>query len=48
MKIALLGSGAMGQLVAKLAKEQGHEIEVTLTSRDADRAAEDLAAEIGR
>ena len=48
MKIALFGSGAMGQLVAKLAKEQGHEIEVTLTSRDADRAAEDLAAEIGR
>jgi 4-hydroxy-tetrahydrodipicolinate reductase len=47
MKIALLGSGAMGQLVAKLAKEQGHEIIVTLTSRDADRARDDLAAEIG-
>ena len=48
MKIALLGSGAMGQLVAKLAKEQGHETGVTLSSRDAHRAAEDLAAEIRR
>src|SRR5688572_8635504 len=48
MKIALIGNGAMGQLVAKLAKEQGHEIAMTLTSRDAGRAAEDLAAEIGR
>lgn len=48
MKIALIGHGAMGQLVAKLAKEQGHEIGVTLTSRDAGRTAEDLAAEMGR
>ncbi len=48
MKIALIGNGAMGQLVAKLAKEQGHEIGVTLTSRDAGRTAEDLAAEMGR
>ena len=37
MKIALIGYGAMGQLVAKLAKEQGHEIALTLNSRDADR-----------
>lgn len=48
MKIALIGSGAMGQLVAKLAKEQGHEIAVTLTSHDADRATVDLAEEISQ
>ena len=46
MKIALIGYGAMGQLVAKLAKEQGHEIAVTLTSRDAGRTTDELAAEI--
>lgn len=33
----------MGQLVAKLASEQGHQIALTLTSRDADRRVEDLA-----
>ena len=48
MKIALIGNGAMGQLVAKLAKEQGHEIAVTLTSRDANRSNDDLAKEMGR
>lgn len=47
MKIALIGNGAMGQLVAKLAKEQGHEIGVTLTSSDANRTNEELAKEIG-
>ena len=46
MKIALIGYGAMGQLVAKLAKEQGHEIGVTLTSRDAGRSNDELANEI--
>jgi len=48
MKIALIGYGVMGQLVAKLARDQGHEIAVTLSSRDADRATEDLATEISR
>src|SRR6266702_4466386 len=33
----------MGQLVAKLANEQGHEVAVTFTSRDTDRSAEDVA-----
>ena len=37
----------MGQLVAKLAKEQGHEIAMTLTSRDADRDNEELGPAIG-
>ncbi len=43
MKLALIGYGAMGQLVARLANEQGHEVAVTFTSRDTDRSAEDLA-----
>ena len=47
MKIALIGNGAMGQLVAKLAKEQGHEIGVTLDSLDADRLKEDVGTEVG-
>jgi len=43
MKLALIGYGAMGQLVAKLAAEQGHEVSVTLRSRDSERSAEELA-----
>lgn len=48
MKIALIGYGAMGQLVAKLAKEQGHEIAMTLTSRDSGRDNDELANEISQ
>jgi 4-hydroxy-tetrahydrodipicolinate reductase len=47
MKLALIGYGAMGQLVAKLAAEQGHEVSVTLNSRDAERSAEDLVGSLG-
>src|SRR5712691_6285444 len=43
MKIALIGYGAMGQLVGKLAIEQGHEIALTLDVEAADRSVEDLA-----
>jgi 4-hydroxy-tetrahydrodipicolinate reductase len=43
MKLALIGYGAMGQLVAKLANERGHELVATFTSQDAERSAEDLA-----
>ena len=43
MKIALIGYGAMGQLVGRLAIEQGHEIALTLDVEDADRRVEDLA-----
>ena len=43
MKLAIIGYGAMGQLVAKLAAEQGHEISITLNSRDAERSTEELA-----
>lgn len=42
MKLAIIGYGAMGQLVAKLAAEQGHQVVLTLTSRDASRNVEDL------
>jgi 4-hydroxy-tetrahydrodipicolinate reductase len=43
MKIALIGYGAMGQLVGRLALEQGHEIALTLDVEAADRGIEDLA-----
>lgn len=37
----------MGQLVAKLAKERGHELVTTFTSREQERDAEDLANTLG-
>jgi 4-hydroxy-tetrahydrodipicolinate reductase len=43
MKLALIGYGAMGQLVAKLASEQGHQVVLTLDIDDANRGVEDLA-----
>ncbi len=43
MKVALLGYGAMGQLVASLARAAGDEIGATLTSRDAARSVEETA-----
>jgi 4-hydroxy-tetrahydrodipicolinate reductase len=43
MRIAMIGYGAMGRLVGKLAIEQGHEIALTLDVEDADRQVEDLA-----
>ena len=43
MKIALIGYGAMGQLVGSLAVEQGHEIALTLDIKDADRGVEEVA-----
>src|SRR5437588_8411796 len=46
MKIALIGYGAMGQLVAKLAKEAEHEIAVTLTSEDAKRGADEVVSDL--
>jgi 4-hydroxy-tetrahydrodipicolinate reductase len=42
MKIALIGYGAMGQLIGRLAIEQGHEIALTLDVGDADRSVDDL------
>jgi 4-hydroxy-tetrahydrodipicolinate reductase len=43
MKLALIGYGAMGQLVGKLAIEQGHEIALTIDISDAGRSVADLA-----
>jgi len=43
MKLAIIGYGAMGRLVAKLASEQGHQVELTLDIDDANRGVEDLA-----
>ncbi len=43
VKLALIGYGAMGQLVAKLASEQGHEVVLTLDIEDAARGVLDLA-----
>ena len=43
MRIALIGYGAMGQLVGRLAVEQGHEIALMLDLDAADRSVDDLA-----
>ena len=43
MKLALIGHGAMGQLVGKLAGEQGHEIALTIDIEDAERSVAELA-----
>lgn len=46
MKLALIGYGAMGQLVASLAAARGDEIGVTLTSRDAAQTPGEMAASL--
>lgn len=46
MKIALIGHGAMGQLVAKLAAERKHEVVVTLDEPDATRPTGELSTEL--
>ena len=43
MKLALFGSGAMGQLVSSLAREDGDEVVTTFSSNDAARSVEELA-----
>ena len=44
MKLALIGSGAMGQLVATQARAAGDEIGAMLTSRDEVRSMDEVAA----
>jgi 4-hydroxy-tetrahydrodipicolinate reductase len=44
MKLALIGYGAMGQLVASQARASGDEIGATLTSRDAAMSVDGVAA----
>ena len=46
MKIALIGKGAMGQLVAAQVRNAGDEVGVTLGSRDAGRSSDELSAEL--
>ena len=43
MKIALVGYGAMGRLVGKLAVAQGHEIATTIDIDDAANPVDELA-----
>lgn len=42
MKLALFGAGAMGRLVSARAKDDGHDVALVLTSRDAARSAQEL------
>jgi 4-hydroxy-tetrahydrodipicolinate reductase len=44
MRLALIGYGAMGQLVARLALAAGDEIGATLTSKDSARSIDDAVA----
>lgn len=46
MKLALIGYGAMGQLVASQARAFGDEIGATFTSRDATRTVDEVAASL--
>lgn len=43
MKLALFGHGAMGRLVEARAREEGHEVGLVVTSREAARGPEELA-----
>ncbi|MFL6286382.1 MAG: 4-hydroxy-tetrahydrodipicolinate reductase [Pyrinomonadaceae bacterium] len=47
MKLALIGRGAMGQLVERLAREGGHEVATVLGSRESEFRAEELAEILG-
>jgi 4-hydroxy-tetrahydrodipicolinate reductase len=44
MRLAIIGHGAMGRLVKSLALADGHEIGLVVTSSDANRSPEELAA----
>jgi 4-hydroxy-tetrahydrodipicolinate reductase len=46
MRLALIGQGTMGQLVATRAQSEGHEIALALSSRDGARRVEELAEEL--
>ena len=44
MKLALIGHGAMNRMVESLARQDGHEISLVLTSNDASRSIAELTA----
>lgn len=46
MKIALIGHGAMGKLIERLATEKGHEIGVVIDEADAAATADEVAANL--
>jgi 4-hydroxy-tetrahydrodipicolinate reductase len=46
MKIALIGHGAMGKLIERLAAEKRHEIGVIIHESDASSSANDIAAKL--
>src|SRR5215216_4135265 len=46
MKLALIGFGAMGQLVAASARQAGDEVGAVLTSKEGDLTVEQLAGEL--
>lgn len=46
MRLALIGYGAMGKLVAARAEAAGHEVALTLTSRGAERGIEELTKQL--
>lgn len=46
MKIALIGYGAMGQIIERLALEKGHEVSVVIDEADSGLASNELAAKL--
>lgn len=46
MKLALIGYGAMNRLVSALARQDEHEVALTLTSKDAARSSEELSEQL--
>jgi 4-hydroxy-tetrahydrodipicolinate reductase len=46
MKLALIGYGAMNRMVSALASQDGHEVALVLTSKDAARSNEELAEQL--
>ena len=46
MKIALIGYGAMGKLIHRIAEEKGHEIAVIIDDADAGLSVDELAAKL--
>jgi 4-hydroxy-tetrahydrodipicolinate reductase len=47
MKLVLIGRGAMGRLVERLAREAGHEVATVLGARESEFHAEELAEILG-
>lgn len=46
MKVALIGYGAMGKLIANILQEQGDEVAVIIDEKDANATAEELAEKL--